>query len=68
MRGNIVGVHRLLLAVDIELQGSAIRTQHLTVKEAAYALRFNEASSFCRFFKRVTGQTPQQFRAGLESL
>jgi AraC-like DNA-binding protein len=45
-----------------------IRTQRPTVKEAAYALGFNEASSFCRFFKRVTGQTPQQFRAGLDSL
>ena len=34
----------------------------MTVKETAYRLGFNESASFCRFFKRVTGQTPQEYR------
>jgi len=42
-----------------------LHSQPLTVKETAYRLGFDESASFCRFFKRVTGLTPQQFRAGL---
>lgn len=37
-------------------------TQQKTVKETAYCLGFSESASFCRFFKRVTGLTPQLFR------
>lgn len=39
-----------------------IDTQQLTVKETAYRLGFDESASFCRFFKRATGMTPQQYR------
>lgn len=45
-----------------------IRTQLPTVKELTYALGFSEPASFCRFFKRVTGMTPQQFKAQLASV
>ena len=36
-------------------------TQHMTVKETAYRLGFDESASFCRFFKRVAGVTPREF-------
>ena len=39
-----------------------ISTQPLTVKEAAYQLGFGESASFCRFFKRITGLTPKEYR------
>ncbi|MCD8285066.1 MAG: helix-turn-helix transcriptional regulator [Prevotellaceae bacterium] len=34
------------------------------VAEIAYELSFPSASFFCRFFKRMTGQTPQAYREG----
>ncbi len=34
------------------------------VSEIAYELSFPSASFFCRFFKRMTGQTPQAYREG----
>lgn len=40
----------------------------LSVKEIAYKLGFEDASYFVRFFRRMTGATPMQFRAiGSES-
>ena len=33
----------------------------LTIKEAAYALGFKQASHFCRKFKSYTGVTPTRF-------
>ncbi len=33
-----------------------------TVSEIAFALHFNDASHFVKYFKRATGKTPQQFR------
>ena len=39
-----------------------LSTQSLTVKETAYQLGFGESASFCRFFKRITGLTPKEYR------
>ena len=36
----------------------------LSVKEIAYRLGFEDASYFVRFFRRMEGTTPMQFRAG----
>ena len=35
----------------------------LNISEVAYELGFNDPAYFNRFFKRLTGQTPRQFRA-----
>jgi AraC-like DNA-binding protein len=34
----------------------------LSVQQVAYEFGFAESASFCRYFKRLTGQTPSQFR------
>ena len=39
----------------------------LSVSEIAYELNFNDNSYFNRFFKRVEGVTPEQFRVQLKS-
>ncbi|MBQ1858726.1 MAG: helix-turn-helix transcriptional regulator [Paludibacteraceae bacterium] len=39
------------------------KSSTFAVKATAYQLGFSEPASFCRFFKRVTGTTPQQFRS-----
>lgn len=36
----------------------------LSVSEIAYDLNFSDPSYFSRFFRKYTGQTPQQFREG----
>lgn len=33
-----------------------------TVSEISYTLKFNDPSHFVKYFKRITGQTPQSFR------
>lgn len=40
-----------------------LRTRtELSVQQIAYEFGFNESASFCRFFKRLTGVTPTQYR------
>lgn len=34
----------------------------LSVQEVSYLLGFSEEAGFCRFFKRVTGMTPKEYR------
>lgn len=36
--------------------------QGLSVQEVSYMLGFSEEAGFCRFFKRVTGMTPKEYR------
>ena len=38
-----------------------MKVHHYTVGETAVALNFNTQSSFVRYFKRVTGQSPKEF-------
>jgi AraC-like DNA-binding protein len=35
-----------------------------TVSEIAFTLDFTDVSHFVKYFKRVTGQTPQAYRKG----
>lgn len=35
---------------------------NMTVQEVAYLLGFNEPATFCRYYKRVTGQTAKHYR------
>jgi AraC family transcriptional activator of pobA len=37
---------------------------NLAIGEIAYDLAFADPSHFGRFFKKQTGKTPQEFRAG----
>jgi len=38
-----------------------LTTRHFSVKETAYQLGFTESASFCRFFKRIAGLTPNEY-------
>lgn len=37
---------------------------NMTVQEVSYMLGFNEPATFCRYYKRVTGQTAKHYRNG----
>lgn len=39
-----------------------LKTTHLSVKEIASRMQFTDASSFTRFYKRMSGITPKEFR------
>lgn len=42
-----------------------LKHENLTVSQVSDKLHFPNASFFCKFFKRVTGLTPQAYRDGL---
>jgi AraC family transcriptional regulator, transcriptional activator of pobA len=46
----------------INMAQSLLRQTDLSAKEIAFKLHFNEPTHFNAFFKKITGQTPQQFR------
>lgn len=41
---------------------SALSSTDMNIKELAYNFNFSDASFMCRYFRRLTGLTPQQFR------
>ncbi|NUM76513.1 AraC family transcriptional regulator [candidate division KSB1 bacterium] len=41
---------------------SLLKNTSMTVAEIAYALAFDDASNFSRFFKKIARQTPNQYR------
>lgn len=41
---------------------SLLKASHLTISEIGYELNFSDSSQFCRFFKRYTGLSPNQYR------
>lgn len=52
--------------VDRALASVATRLlvdEHRTIQEVSHELRFSDASTFCRAFKRWTGTTPKQYLA-----
>ncbi len=49
-----------------ELAEGFIKDQTLTLNEITYLLGFSEISSFSRFFKRWTGQSPSAYRQTIE--
>jgi AraC family transcriptional activator of pobA len=48
----------------LEAKRRLLHSSH-TVSEIAYALEFGDPSYFVRFFKRLTGITPMQFRTAM---
>ncbi|MGN0226632.1 MAG: helix-turn-helix domain-containing protein [Paludibacteraceae bacterium] len=53
-----------MASIDFELLTTRCE---LSVQQVAYEFGFVESASFCRYFKRLTGQTPSQFRKGHSS-
>lgn len=51
------------LAVEIK---TYLTDTRLSAKDIAYKLNFEDASYMCRFFRRVTGLSPMEFRNGAE--
>ena len=49
----------------IETAKSLLKNPDLSIKEISLRLNFPDQSSFGRFFKNITGQSPKAFREGL---
>jgi AraC-like DNA-binding protein len=45
-----------------------LTNQDSTISEIAYELNFADNSYFTKFYKKYTGQTPEEFRKGLRQL
>jgi AraC-like DNA-binding protein len=62
-----VSLSALLDEARLRIAQRELRKPGVSIKEAAYALGFSEASAFHRAFKRWSGQTPAQYVKELES-
>jgi transcriptional regulator GlxA family with amidase domain len=56
--------HRYRLHLKISAARELLRSTNLRVKEISYRCGFDDEQYFCRIFKRQTGNTPVEFRAG----
>jgi AraC-like DNA-binding protein len=63
-----VSLASLLDEARLRIAQRELRKPGISIKEAAYALGFSEASAFHRAFKRWSGQTPAQYIKELEDL
>ena len=54
----------LHIRLIVEAKRKLITSDH-TIKEIAYELNFEDRGYFTRFFKRFTGQTPEDFKKGI---
>jgi AraC-like DNA-binding protein len=61
-----VSLASLLDEARLRVARRELRKPGVSIKEAAYALGFSEASAFHRAFKRWSGQTPAQYIKELE--
>lgn len=52
----------------IETAESLLKNPDLSIKEISLRLNFPDQSSFGRFFKSITGQSPKAFREGLTGI
>jgi len=53
-----------LTRVRVEKAKRLLAESALSVKEACYAVGYNDPNYFSRVFKKITGQTPTEFRTG----
>jgi AraC family transcriptional activator of pobA len=60
---GVTAGHLLRQRLLVEAKRQLIFTGQ-SVSEIAYSLNFSDPSYFSRFFRKYTGQTPQQFRQG----
>lgn len=57
--------HQYLNQCRIDRAKQLLQTTQLTITEIAFAVGFNNHSSFTRLFRRYVGVTPKEFRASL---
>lgn len=57
--------HQYLTQCRIDRAKQLLRTTQLTITEVAFAVGFNNHSSFTRLFRQYIGMTPKEFRASL---
>lgn len=60
---GVTAGHLIRQRLLVEAKRQLIFTQQ-SVSEIAYSLSFSDPSYFSRFFRKYSGQTPQQFREG----
>lgn len=57
----------LMDAVRVDMARAALREQHQTISQLSQQLGFQESQSFIRWFKKLEGVTPGEFRARLDA-
>ncbi|HZY39259.1 MAG TPA: AraC family transcriptional regulator [Mucilaginibacter sp.] len=54
-----------ILHERVKMAKSMLKDQNVTIAEASFAVGINNLSYFFKLFKRIEGQTPNEFRRGL---